>query len=108
MPIVTKLKNGDIVDIITSDTPKGPSRDWLKFVKSSSAKTKIQQWFKKADREENIEKGKEILDREIKRIGMSQSDLFKQEWINQVLERFNYASLDDMCSAVRIWSNITW
>ena len=100
MPIVTKLKNGDIVDIITSDTPKGPSRDWLKFVKSSSAKTKIQQWFKKADREENIEKGKEILDREIKRIGMTHSDLFKQEWINQVLERFNYSNLDDMCSAV--------
>jgi len=107
MPIVTKLKNGDIVEVITSDTPKGPSRDWLKFVKSSSARNKIQQWFKKADREENIEKGKEILDREIKRIGMSHSDLFKQEWINQVLERFNYSSVDDMCSAVRIWSNIT-
>ena len=107
MPIVTKLKSGDIVEVITSDTPKGPSRDWLKFVKSSSAKTKIQQWFKKADREENIEKGKEILDKEIKRIGMTHSDLFKQEWINQVLERYNYSSLDDMCSAVRIWSNIT-
>ena len=107
MPIVTKLKSGDIIEIITSDTPKGPSRDWLKFVKSSSAKTKIQQWFKKADREENIEKGKEILDREIKRIGMTHSDLFKQEWINQVLERFNYSSLDDMCSAVRIWCYFT-
>ena len=62
---------------------------------------------KKADREENIEKGKDILDREIKRIGMTHSDLFKQEWLNQVLERFNYSSLDDMCSAVRIWSNFT-
>ena len=100
MPIITKLKSGDIVEIITSDTPKGPSRDWLKFVKSPSAKTKIQQWFKKADREENIEKGKDILDREIKRIGMNHSDLFKTEWINAVLQRFNYSSIDDMCASV--------
>ena len=107
MPIITKLKNGDIVEIITSDSPKAPSRDWLKYVKSSSAKTKIQQWFKKADREENIEKGKEIIDREIKRIGMTHSDLFKPEWVNAVLERFNYASQDDMFAAIRIWCNIT-
>ena len=107
MPIVTKLKSGDIVEIITSDTPKGPSRDWLKFVKSSSAKTKIQQWFKKADREENIEKGKEILDKEIKRIGMTHSDLFKTEWVNAVLQRFNYSTSDDMFAAIRFWSNFT-
>ena len=100
MPIITKLKNGDIVEVITSDTPKAPSRDWLKYVRSSSAKTKIQQWFKKADREDNIEKGKEILDREIKRIGMTHSDLFKPEWINAVLERFNYQTQDDMFAAI--------
>ena len=100
MPIVTKLKSGDIVEIITSDTPKGPSRDWLKYVKSSSAKTKIQQWFKKAEREENIIRGKEILDREIKRIGMSHSDLFKPEWVNVVLERYHYPSTDDMFASI--------
>ena len=100
MPIVTKLKSGDIVEVITSDTPKGPSRDWLKFVKSSSAKTKIQQWFKKAEREDNIIRGKDILDREIKRIGMQHSDLFKPEWVNIVLERFNYATTDDMFAAI--------
>ena len=100
MPIVTKLKSGDIVEIITSDTPKGPSRDWIKYVKSSSAKTKIQQWFKKAEREENIVRGKDILDREIKRIGMSHSDLFKPEWINSVLERYNYSSTDDMFASI--------
>ena len=66
MPIVTQLKNGDIVSIITSDTPKGPSMDWLKFIKSSTAKTRIQQWFKKEQREENIVKGKDLLEREIK------------------------------------------
>ena len=100
MPIVTKLKSGDIVEVITSDTPKGPSRDWLKFVKSSSAKTKIQQWFKKAEREDNIIRGKEVLDKEIKRIGMSHSDLFKTEWINIVLERFRYPNTDDMFAAI--------
>ena len=100
MPIVTKLKSGDIVEIITSDTPKGPSRDWLKFVKSSSAKTKIQQWFKKAEREENIVRGKEILDREIKRIGMTHSDLFKPDWINVVLERYRYPTTDDMFASI--------
>ena len=100
MPIVTKLKSGDIIEIITSDTPKGPSRDWIKFVKSSSAKTKIQQWFKKAEREDNIIRGKEILDREIKRIGMSHSDLFKTEWINIVLKRYNYPTTEDMYAAI--------
>ena len=96
MPNITKLNSGDIVEVITSDTSKGPSRDWLKFVKSSSAKTKIQQWFKKTEREENIVRGKEILDREIKRIGMSHSDLFKPEWVDVALKRYNYASTDDM------------
>ena len=100
MPIVTKLKSGDIVEVITSDTAKGPSRDWLKFVKSSSAKTKISQWFKKAEREENIVRGKEILDKEIKRIGMLHSDLFKSEWVNIVLERYNYSNTDDMYAAI--------
>ena len=100
MPIITKLKNGDIVEIITSDQSKGPSRDWLKFVKSSSARTKINQWFKKAQRAENIEKGKETIEKEIKKLGIKQSDLLKQEWIKKVLERYNYATLDDMYAGV--------
>ena len=100
MPIITKLKNGDIVDIIASDSPKGPSRDWLKFVKSSSAKTKIQQWFKKEQREENIIKGKEAIEKEIKRIGMSHQELFKPEFLQAALDRYKYKTLDDMYASV--------
>ena len=100
MPIITKLKSGDIVEIITSDSSKGPSRDWLKFIKSSSAKTKIQQWFKKEQREENIIKGKDIIEKEIKKIGMSYTELFKQEYIQAALNRYKFASIDDMYASV--------
>ena len=100
MPIVTPLNNGDIVEVITSDNSKGPSRDWLKFVKSSSAKTKIQQWFKKAQRAENIEKGKDIIEKEVKKIGMSHSDLFKTDWVQIALERYKFNSLEDMYASV--------
>ncbi len=100
MPIITKLENGDIVEIITSDSAKGPSRDWLKFVKSSGAKNKIQQWFKKAQREENIEKGKEILEKDIKKLGMKHSELFKPEWVQIALDRYKYNSVDDMYASI--------
>lgn len=100
MPIITPLKSGDIVEIITSDTSKGPSRDWIKIVKSTSAKNKIQQWFKKAEREENIAKGKEIVEKEIKKIGMTHADLFKQEWVQNVLKRYNYNTTDDMYASI--------
>ncbi len=100
MPIITKLNNGDIVEIITTDAPKGPSRDWLKFVQSSSAKNKILQWFKKEEREENIEKGKEALQREIKRIGMTEQQLYKQEYINAALERYKFSNINDLYSSV--------
>jgi len=100
MPIITKLNNGDIVQIITTDTSKGPSRDWLKFVQSSSAKNKIQQWFKREEREENIERGKEALQREIKRIGMTENQLCKQEYMNEALERYKFGSINDMYASV--------
>ena len=100
MPILTQLKNGDIVEILTSDNAKGPSRDWLKFVKSSAAKNKIQQFFKKALREENIAKGKEAVEKEIKRIGMSHSDLFKPNFIQAALDRYKYSNLDDLYASI--------
>lgn len=100
MPIITTLKNGDIVEIITSDQSKGPSRDWLKFVKSTSAKSKIQSWFKKTQRAENIEKGKDLIEKEIKRIGIPYAKLFKNEYVQVALERYKFNSIDDMYAAV--------
>ena len=105
MPIITPLKSGDIVEIITSDNSKGPSRDWLKFVKSSSAKNKIRSWFKKAQRSENIEKGKDLIEKEIKRIGLTHADLFKQEYIDPMMKKYNYKDLDEMYAAVGFGAN---
>ena len=100
MPIVTTLKNGDIVEIITSEKSKGPSRDWLKFIKSSTAKTRIQQWFKKNERAENIEKGKDILEKEIKKIGIPYSELSKSEYVNAAIERYKFNGIDDMYASI--------
>ena len=100
MPIITHLHNGDIVEIITSDQSKGPSRDWLKFVKSSSARNRINQWFKKAERSQNIEKGKDIIEKEVKKLGLKNSDLLKPEWLQNVLNRYKFASLDDMYASI--------
>ena len=100
MPIITHLHNGDIVEIMTSEQAKGPSRDWLKFVKSSSAKNKIQGWFKKNQREENIVKGKDLIEKEIKRLGISYSEIFKTEFINAALNRYKFSTIDDMYSSV--------
>ena len=100
VPIITPIKNGDIIEIITSENSKGPSMDWLKFVKSTSAKNRIQQWFKKERKTENIEKGKESIDRELKRIGVSHTDIFKTEYINPMLERYKFKNIDDMYASV--------
>ena len=105
MPIITPLQSGDIVEIITSDNSKGPSRDWLKFVKSSTAKNRIKSWFKKAQKTENIEKGKDLIEKEVKRIGFSHSDLFKPEYIDPMLEKYKYKDLEEMYAAVGFGAN---
>ncbi|MBQ9314441.1 MAG: bifunctional (p)ppGpp synthetase/guanosine-3',5'-bis(diphosphate) 3'-pyrophosphohydrolase [Clostridia bacterium] len=100
VPITTKLSNGDIVEIVTSDNSKGPSRDWLKIVKTVQARNKIQNWFKKAQKEENTIKGKEAIEKELKRIGMSFADLFKTEWVEKTLNRYKYNTLEDCYAAI--------
>lgn len=94
------LKNGDIIEILTSSNVHGPSRDWLKMAKSSQARNKINQWFKKENREENVVRGKDNIERELKKQGMAYSQLFKTEWIEIVLKKFNFNSLEDLYSAV--------
>lgn len=105
MPIITPLNSGDIIEIITSENAKGPSRDWLKFVKSSGAKNKIKSWFKKAQKTENIEKGKDLIEKELKRIGFTHSDLFKTEYIEPMLEKYKYKTIEEMYSAVGFGAN---
>lgn len=96
VPLDYKLNTGDIIEIITSSTSKGPSRDWLNIAKSSQAKNKIRQWFKRTFKEENLEKGKESFEREIKRHGLSYQEVMKSEYINVVLKRLNFSNIDEL------------
>ena len=95
-----KLKNGDIVEILTSPTVKGPSRDWLKIVKTSQARTKINQWLKKECREENIIHGKEFIEKECRRINVPVSELLREEWLKPVYKKYNFNSIDDLYASV--------
>ncbi len=100
MPIITPLRNGDIVEIITSEQSKGPSHDWLKFVKSSSAKSRINQWFKRAQRGENIEKGKDLIEKEVKKLGIKYSDIVRPEWLQLAMDRYKFATVDDLYASI--------
>ena len=95
-----KLANGERVEILTSSVIHGPSRDWLMIAKSSQAKSKIKQWFKKELREENIEKGKELIEKELKKQGFTFVQLFIPNWLNVVTKRYNFQGIDDMYSAI--------
>lgn len=95
-----KLQNGDIVEIITSTNANGPSRDWLKIVKSNHTKNKIKQWFKKEKREENILKGRELLEKEVKRHGYTASVILKPEWLETVTKNLSLHSVEDMYCSV--------
>ncbi len=100
VPNHTELKNGDIVEILTSASVRGPSRDWLKIVKTPQAKNKINQWLKKECREENIITGKELIDKELRRINMTHAQLFRPEWIGPMCKKFNFNSTDDVYASV--------
>ena len=94
------LQNGDIVEIRTSKSSPGPSRDWLNLVKSGSARTKIKQWFKKERREENVFRGREMLEDELRHNGLSLDDVLDEEITAPVLKRLCYATMDDLYAAI--------
>lgn len=100
VPIDTPLKTGDIVEIVTSSTSRGPSRDWLNFAKSSQAKSKIRQWFKRTNKEDNIDKGRDSFEREIKRQGILYDEAMKLENLDSALKRFNLTNAEEMYSSI--------
>ena len=94
------LKNGDIVEVLTSKAAKGPSRDWLNICKSNQARTKIKQWFKKEKREENILHGRSSFEAEMKRVGLPLSITIDPEVGPQLLKKLSFASWEDMYAAI--------
>ncbi|MFR3879992.1 MAG: RelA/SpoT family protein [Oscillospiraceae bacterium] len=98
--IDTTLKNGDIVEVLTSKSAKGPSRDWLTICKSNQARTKIKQWFKKEKREENIVHGKASFESEMKRVGLPLTTATDPELEGQLLKKLSFDTWDDMFAAI--------
>ena len=100
VPIETKLHSGDRVEIITSTNSKGPSMDWLNIVKSTQAKTKINQWFRQELKDENIVKGKNAVDNYCKSKNIPLADLMKPEYIAATLKRYNFGDWDSLMAAI--------
>src|SRR5258705_13082915 len=100
VPLDYELQNGEIVEILTSKGPHGPSRDWLNFVKSASAKERIRKWFKSQRREENVAKGRDLLDKELHRMHrISLADLPDPKLL-EIASLHKFASVDDFTAAI--------
>ena len=100
VPLDYQLKTGQIVEILTSNSSKGPNMDWLNIAKSNQAKSKIRAWFKKAKKEENITKGKEVFERELKKQGVHYADIAKGESYDKFIKRYNINCMDDLYALV--------
>jgi GTP pyrophosphokinase len=100
VPLDTKLANGDIVEILTAKQGGAPSRDWLAFVKTSQAKNRIRQWFKKEQREDNIVRGRESLEREVRKLGFDPAVVLKPESLIAIGKSQNLMGLDDLYAAI--------
>ena len=95
-----KIQNGDRIEVITSQNSKGPSRDWLSIVKSTQAKNKINQWFKTEFKEENIIRGKELIEKYCKSKALILSNLTKPEYVEKVLRKYGFKDWDAVCAAI--------
>ncbi len=104
VPLEYKLQNGDFVEVVTNKN-SAPSRDWLNSVASSDTRQKIRAWFKKENREENIERGREILETEIKKLGYVVKDLLKENRLAEIARRMNIASEDDLLAGIGYGGN---
>src|SRR5688572_20308312 len=100
VPLDYKLRNGDIVEIITTKAAHGPSRDWLSIVQTSAAREKIRQWFKRQQRDENISQGKELLDRELRRVAHETLGSVSNEKLMEIASQAHYKELDDFFAAI--------
>ncbi len=100
VPLNYVLQNGQRIEIMTAKNSPGPSRDWLKFVKSTQAKQRIKQWFKKERREENVEKGQEMFLAELKRQNIPAKAILSEEYLDAILKRLSLKSIDDMYNAI--------
>ncbi len=100
VPLDYRLRNGDIVEIVTTKAEHGPSRDWLSIVRTSHAREKIRQWFKRKDRDENIVHGKESLERELKRLARTSSATVGHERLLEVARPYGHETLDDLYAAI--------
>jgi GTP pyrophosphokinase len=100
VPLDYRLKNGDIVEVVTTKAGHGPSRDWMNVVRTSHAREKIRQWFKRQERDENIVHGRESLDRELRRLARTSTSAVGQDRLLEVARQFNHDSLDDFYAAV--------
>lgn len=100
VPLNYKLKNGNIVEIITQKSASGPSRDWLKFVKSPRAKQKIKQWFKSKEKDISIEKGKELFEREAKKLGFDTNILDNEKIYNKLAKELSLNSISDLFASI--------
>ncbi|OOM75800.1 GTP pyrophosphokinase [Clostridium puniceum] len=102
VPLDYTLKTGEIVEILTSPNAKGPNMDWLNIAKSNQSKSKIKLWFKKAKKEENIIKGKELLEKELKKQGVNYADIAKGEIYDKLMKRYNIHSMDDLYALIGV------
>lgn len=100
VPIDYCLRNGEIVDIVTSANSKGPSIDWLKIAKTNTARNKIRQFLKRENKGETVEKGKEMLDKYVRRKGYDPQVIIRSQWINKTAKSLNLASSDDLYTAL--------
>lgn len=100
VPLSTKLSTGDIVEILTANASKGPSLDWLKFVRTANARSKIRAFFKKEMKEENIARGRDMLEREARRRGYTLSDIFPHDVVEGVLAKYQMSDVDDLYATV--------